>query len=224
MYKRNIFRSLKVSILLIMALLVPITSVFASGGDQLVTYEVTLENLTDGQIFSPPIFITHQRGYKLFHLGRFASEELRLIAEEGNNGPAAEDANASLWVFDVEALSTPLLPGESLTITIQVPRKSRISLAGMLVQTNDGFVGANSLRLPWKGSWNYNLRVYDAGTEKNNELAAYVPGPPFGGTMRDPSNQSIRPHKGIQGIGDIDPEIYDWDEPAAKLTVTVIDY
>jgi hypothetical protein len=156
-------------------------------------------------------------------LGRFASEELRLIAEEGNNGPAAEDANASLWVFDVEALSTPLLPGESLTITIQVPRKSRISLAGMLVQTNDGFVGANSLRLPWKGSWNYNLRVYDAGTEKNNELAAYVPGPPFGGTMRDPSNQSIRPHKGIQGIGDIDPEIYDWDEPAAKLTVTVID-
>ena len=34
MYKRNMFRSLKVSIVLIMALLVPMTSVFASGGGQ----------------------------------------------------------------------------------------------------------------------------------------------------------------------------------------------
>lgn len=39
-----------------------------------------------------------------------------------------------------------------------------------------------------------------------------------------PPNQRIRLHKGIRGIGDIDPGIYDWDEPAAKLTVTVIDY
>ena len=48
-------------------LLIPMTTVFASLGDNIVTYEITLENLTDGQIFSPPIFITHQQRYKLFN-------------------------------------------------------------------------------------------------------------------------------------------------------------
>ena len=223
MYKPILFRSLKLSILMVIVMLIPMTSVFASGGDHFVTYEVTLENLTDGQIFSPPIFITHKRGYKLFHLFGRASEELRLIAEDGNNGPAAENANASRKVFDVEALSAPLLPGESLTITIQAHRSSKLSLASMLVQTNDGFVGANSLRLPREGTGNFYLRAYDAGTEKNNELAEYVPGPPFGGTLRDPSNRRIRQHQGILGIGDIDPGIYDWDGPTAKLTITPLD-
>ena len=82
MYKQNLFRSLKVSILLIIVLLIPMTSVFASGGNHFVTYEVTLENLTDGQIFSPPIFITHKGEYQLFQVHRRASEELRLIAED----------------------------------------------------------------------------------------------------------------------------------------------
>ena len=93
----------------------------------------------------------------------------------------------------------------------------------MLVQTNDGFVGADSLRLPKKESWSVYLRTYDAGTEKNNELAEYVPGPPFGGSLRDPSHQRIHLHRGILGIGDVDPEIYGWDEPSAKLTITQLD-
>jgi len=36
-------------------------------------------------------------------------------------------------------------------------------------------------------------------------------------------NQRICLYKRIERIGDIDPKIYDWDEPAAKSTVTVID-
>ena len=71
-----------------------------------------------------------------------------MIAEDGNNGPASESANASSKVFDVEALTSPLLPGESVTIMIQARRSSKLSLASMLVQTNDGFVGASGVRLP----------------------------------------------------------------------------
>ena len=223
MYKPKLFRSLKVSILILIVLLIPMTSAFASDKDQFITYEITLENLTIGQIFSPPIFITHKPGYQFFHLRGQASEELRLIAENGNNDPAAEVANASRKVVDVEALSVPLLPGESLTITIQARRGARLSLASMLVQTNDGFVGASGLRLPKEGTENFYLRTYDAGTEKNNELAEYVPGPPFGGTLRDPSNQRIHLHRGILGIGDVDPEIYDWHGSTAKLTVTPLE-
>jgi hypothetical protein len=32
----------------------------------------------------------------------------------------------------------------------------------------------------------YNLNAYEAGTEANNELAEYVPGPPFGSQMCAP--------------------------------------
>ncbi len=223
MYKLKLFRSLKLSILLLIVVLIPMTSVFAAGENHYVTYEVTLENLTDGQIFSPPIFITHKGKYKLFHLRGRASDDLRLIAETGNTGPAAESANASRKVLDVEALSVPLLPGELLTITIQGRRGARLSLASMLVQTNDGFVGASGLRLPKEGVKSFHLRTYDAGTERNNELAEYVPGPPFGGTLRDPSNQRIHLHRGILGIGDIDPQIFGWEGPTAKLTITPLE-
>ena len=64
---------------MMIVLLIPMTTVFASLGDNIVTYEITLENLTDGQIFSPPIFITHQQRYTLFQPFRRASKELRSI-------------------------------------------------------------------------------------------------------------------------------------------------
>ena len=42
------------------------------------------------------------------------------------------------------------------------------------------------------------VNAYDAGTEMNNERAAFIPGPPFGRMgVRDPDAQLIAPHKGI---------------------------
>ena len=42
-------------------------------------------------------------------------------------------------------------------------------------------------------------------------------GHPFEGI---PEHRRIRFHRGIQGIGDLDPSVYEWDEPVAKLTIT----
>ena len=212
------------SMLLIIALLLPATTALAHDNQAgWATYEITLENLTPAQIFSPPIFIAHDDSFRLFRVNGFASEELRAIAEDGNNGPAAALANASHDVFDVEALSAPLLPGASVTAEVIAPEGARLSLAAMLVQTNDGFAGASRLKLPRNGTRTFDLNTYDAGTEQNNELAAYVPGPPFGGTLRAPTRERIRQHPGILGVGDIDPAVYNWTDPSARLTITRVD-
>ena len=57
-----------------------------------VEFKVTLTNLTTGvptqggQIFSPPIFVTHGHGFSIGASGEAASAELTTLAETGNNG------------------------------------------------------------------------------------------------------------------------------------------
>lgn len=52
----------------------------------------------------------------------------------------------------------------------------------------------------------------------------HIPGPccnnPF---VRDPEGALIRPHEGITGAGDLDPALYDWPEPAARITIQRVD-
>ena len=50
-------------------------------------YEVTITNLTRGQVFSPPIVIAHDSKFSLFTLGDPASDELAALAEGGAKGP-----------------------------------------------------------------------------------------------------------------------------------------
>jgi hypothetical protein len=211
------------SVLLLITVALSASAAYADDDRRLVTYRVTLDNLTSAQIFSPPIFVAHRGGYRLFRVGRFASDELRLIAEDGNNGPAAAQAQLLDRVFAVQALSAPLLPGAAVTVDVVAPKNARLSLAAMLVQTNDGFVGADRLKLPDEDAQMFYLNSYDAGTEANNERAAYVPGPPFGGTLRAPTHQRIHQHPGILGVGDVDPAVYNWSDPAARLTITVVE-
>ena len=77
----------------------------------------------------------------------------------------------------------PILPGKTVTATVTVQGKARyLSLASMMVNTNDGFIGANSVEL-------YNRRMtlvgYDAGSEANTEDCAFIPGPACGNHLHD---------------------------------------
>ncbi len=205
-------------------LLLPMSAAQASGGQRELTYQVTLKNLTGTQIFSPPLFVTANGGYRLFRVGSYASEELRMLAENGNNAPAAAQAMASRKVQDVVALGAPVMPGESVTVTVAARRSDRLSLGAMLVSTNDGFAGADRLRLP-QGDRTVKryLWAYDAGTELNNELGAYIPGPPVGGMLRAPEHQRIMRHPGILGVGDLSVADFGWHGPAALVTVRMVD-
>lgn len=75
-----------------------------------------------------------------------------------------------------------ILPGKSASITIDGGgREKLLSLIGMLGQTNDSFYALRGIALP-KGNATdtYYSVAYDAGTEVNNELCAFIPGAPCG--------------------------------------------
>jgi hypothetical protein len=63
--------------------------------------------------------------------------------------------------------------------------------------------------------------AYDAGSERNNEQMAFIPGPccnhPF---VRDPEGALIRMHEGITGRGDLSPATYGWSGPVARIQVS----
>jgi hypothetical protein len=197
------------------------------GGE--VMYEIELENLTpatgegSSQPFSPPVLVIHKSYFSLFKIGHNASDELRQIAEDAVNMPMIELLKNTRAVKEVVEGSGVILPGMSYKfdpITTS-GRNVKLSLVGMLVNTNDGFVGASRLNLPRRGKKVYYLKAYDSGTEQNTELKAHIPGPCCGSPLvRVPTHEKVRIHRGILGIGDLEPQIYDWNKIVAKLTIT----
>ena len=199
-------------------------------------FDVMLTNLTvgvptqSGQIFSPPIFVTHGHGFSIGASGEAASAELTALAETGNNMPLAELAMGSDAVGSVVAFPAPpdgvVLPGASVSTMVTASSgMGYLSLATMLVQTNDGIVLGNSLPLFDEDgnprSFTMDLISYDAGTEDNNELATHVPGPPFEGGERAPTEDVIAAHPGIAGTADVGAA-FGWTEPTASVTVVPV--
>ena len=193
------------------------------------TFTIKLENLTvgtpteSGQIFSPALFITHSSGVKFVEAGTAASEELRAIAEMGDNAPLAALAMGTEGVKAVQSADSVLLPGASTSVMIDGGMDGwLLSFATMLVQTNDGLVAGNSLSLFDEAgaprTFTMDIMAYDAGTEENNELATHVPGPPFGGSEQAAEGGVIMAHPGITGSADVGME-FGWTEPVARLTV-----
>ncbi len=210
-------------VLLVLAMVaVPAALIGAPGvgaaDEHLATYRVTLTN-NSPQTFSPPVFVAHPPEVQLFQEGSGASDALRQLAENGDPVPLAELAQ-NAGAYAVVTAEGGVNPGESVTMEITTPKlNSRISVAAMLVQTNDAFTGINSTWVPGiLTGYSMHLYAYDAGTEVNNEMADYVPG--LGGTMRDPENNVVRHHTGIQGVGDINPDELGWTGPVAKLSIT----
>ncbi len=208
------------ALVVILALALPASGVLAAGNGPMdaATYSVTLENLTHGQPFSPPVFVTHVPGYSLWREGAFASDGIRLIAEMGDNSVAAADAQSSPLTFDVERGSGLTFPGGSITVEVQGYPRMRLSLAAMLGITNDGFTGVSAFVLPESGSVTFDVPAYDAGTEQNNEAKPYLAA--FGGLLRAPTHEPIHPHAGILGIGDLDPAMCGWTDPVGRVTIT----
>ncbi|MCP5149752.1 MAG: spondin domain-containing protein [Ectothiorhodospiraceae bacterium] len=187
------------------------------------TYEVTVTNITKAQTFTPLLVVTHHRGVQLFELGAPASEALVALAEGGDTGPLADAARAMRGVHDVATADGPLGPGQSVTIAVRTRgHHDRVSLAGMLVPTNDAFVAIDGVQGP-RGRETVAVRAvaYDAGSETNDELCASIPGggPCGGGMLSDDGEGFVHVHAGIHGVGDLDDAIYDWRNPVAAITI-----
>lgn len=201
-------------------------------------YRVTFYNLTSGQPFTPPAVALHRGYIEFFKLGRPASLGVREIAENGNLDPFLADLNDRRRVTNVVVAAgspPPLLAGQSRSIEIEAGRGARfLSFVSMLICTNDGFTGVNSLRLPrWVGDTTVAYgRGYDAGSEINTEdFADIVPPCPAltGVPSSDPGtgvsnpalaeNSVVKPHPNILGIADLVPSIHAWREPVVYVVV-----
>lgn len=187
-------------------------------------YEVTITNLTRGQIFSPILVASHRGGVELFKLGDPASDELAALAEGGDIGPLTKSLMNNRRVREVADSGGPLVPGESVTVKVSARGGAKyISLASMLVITNDAFVALNGVRAPMNSlTSTYFAPAYDAGSELNDELCANIPGPGCGGEGGSPNEDGegyVHTHAGIHGIGDLAPADYDWRNPVAAIHV-----
>lgn len=188
---------------------------------------VTITNITANQIFSPPLVVSHDKRTALFTLGEPASEELAMLAEDGMTGPLADLLDGATGILDVAAAEGMVFPGESVTVEVDLtPRQSLISLAGMLVSSNDAFLAIDSVGVQVRGNRPFRLvttaRAYDAGSEANTESCEHIPGPPCGNPgVRVPEGSEgfVYVHSGIHGFADLDAATYDWQNPVALVTI-----
>lgn len=205
------------------------------------TYKITITNLTAGQPLTPPILVTHTKETGIFTVGEAASEGIQQIAENGNGAVLLQALGEDTQVHEVVTGSAPLVPANnpgstgfesSETFTITAHGRARyLSYASMLICTNDGFTGLDSIRLPRHKITVYTAG-YDARTEANTEDFADIVPPCQGligvssddaGTgMSDPllaEDGIVIPHAGINGGVDLLPAVHDWSDPVTKIEI-----
>ena len=185
--------------------------------------EVKITNLSAKVVLTPPIVAASRGRVTVYQLTEPASFALEMLAEGGNTDELAmmfEDHNASF----VQA-TDPILPGQTLTLYLNGKRNSRISLASMILPTNDGFVAMNSKRIWHYGTTTY-LPAYDAGTEMNDEDCGNIPGPLScgGGEGYNASSGEgfVYPHPGTHGENGIPVEEFSWADPVARVTMRIV--
>jgi hypothetical protein len=190
------------------------------------SYHVTITNLTNSIIFTPILVASQRRAVSIYELGSPASEDLAAVAESGDIGPLTSTLNADRRVVDVQNSVGPLLPGKSVTVVVSAAHGARrISIAAMMLPTNDGFIALDSVKVPRHGSATFFSPGFDAGSEPNDESCKNIPGPTCGGMGLSPGDNDgdegyVHIHRGMHGIGDLVADVYDWRNPVAKITVT----
>ena len=222
--------SLVVMAVALMGLMAAGQTVFGDDDDDRgAHYAVTVTNITRGQTFTPILVATHKAGVRLFELGQPASAELATLAEEGMTAPLEALLSGMPGVKDVQSSGALLPPGESVTIMVRTQGTfDRVSLASMLIPTNDGFFALNGVEGP-RGRAVMTLisPAYDAGSERNDERCMSIPGPffaecggPGGGVMAVGGEEGyVHIHAGIHGIGDLVAADRDWRNPVARITI-----
>jgi Spondin_N len=196
------------------------------------TYEVTVTNVTYNQRFTPLLLATHKPDIRVFTLGAPALPQLATLAEDGNVAPLRALLDASPLVHATAAGNGLLDPGQSVSFRIQGnPWRDRLSLAAMLIPTNDAFVALNAVQLPYPGwaAQAYTAIAYDAGSELNDELCSSIPGPFFpecggsgGGARVGGGEGFVHVHRGMHGGGDFKPSARDWRNPVAQVRVRLV--
>jgi hypothetical protein len=176
------------------------------------------------QIISPPVVASHSAKVRVFVPGSAASTELSMLAEDGDPSGLATLLGGSDEVLDMKVADGPLLPGATMVFELESQgRFNRVSAVGMLVTTNDGFFGLDNYLVSRNGlNQRMSVPAWDAGTEFNNELCGFIPGPPCGSPfVRDTNGAEgfIHTHPGLHGGGDLSPADWNWQNPVVDIRI-----
>ena len=189
-------------------------------------YKVTITNLTKGISFTPLLAASHNRHASFFTVGEPASEMVSRIAEGGDISMLKTALDDSNNVFSTANSQGLLTPGASVELTLESHRKfKKLSIAAMLLPTNDTMVALLGKDLPKKGKKVYFLRAYDGGTETNDEYCNNIPGPHCGGVPFSPEDAGegyVYPSPAIHGEADLSRQMYNWDGAVAKVVIEVV--
>lgn len=221
-------------------------AVLLAGQAHAADLDIEITNLTHGVYFTPILVSAHSSSTHLFQAGQSAGSSLQIMAECGD----ISSLSTNLDVVSADKLENPasgvLAPGASAMGTLMtVSGNTHLSLVAMLLPTNDGFMGFDGVEIPTlAGTYTYYLNAYDAGTEANNELldtsgcAAGMAGIPAApgmdegmngtGVTSSESNTMVHIHRGTLGdadasggVSDLGSNIHRWQNPVAKLVLTV---
>lgn len=202
----------------------------------MASFDVTVENLTNAQPLSPVAVVAHQSGYSVFAVGDPATVGLEELAEGGDNTRILADADADTNVVTTVSGGAPIGPAGVEIITVNVLETDlpalQISVASMVVNTNDAFSAINAVPLDGVAvgeSWSAMTIAYDAGTEADSEAAADIPGPAGGGegfnATRSDSADRVAMHSGVisQDDGFAASDLsgqHRFDNPVMRVSIT----
>ena len=196
------------------------------------TLSIGIKNLTNGQVFSRPIYavgpclpeyspLKSDDTNSIFAIGRTASVSLEMMAEGGVTTSITNWLRNKGWnvVIGPETISrhnhyqeahvpVPLIsPTQKLCVTVILK----------LLQTNDAFIAFQNVEVAGTTTTTKILypEVFDAGTEKNDELCVSIPSggwSPCGSIIgqgfnpyRWPGERYVTLHTGIAGFGNLKP-------------------
>ena len=218
-----------------------------SGASNAATWDISITNLTHGNHFTPLFLRTHDSNTNLFQPGQTASADVELMAECGDTSLLVTSAGSGNFVNN--PASGLLAPGANTSTTINTAAtgETHLSVVAMILPTNDAFIGLGSQLIPTAaGTYTYYLNGYDSGTEANDEIlnagvscdstTSGMPGAPGGdadtaasGVATSDTNTNIHVHRGVlgdatangSGASDLVNSIHRWQNPVAKVVVTV---
>ena len=193
-----------------------------------MSYRVTVTNLTNGQPLSPVGVVVHNGQFDGWTLGQPASAALETLAEGGDASAFITGDNVLSGAVGSDAVG----PGGSGAIEVTINESSDVwlTVATMLVNTNDAFTGVDGWdlsNLAVGESLSRSTRVYDSGTEGNSEAVGTIPGPVDGGeganTDRDDVD-FVAMHPGVVSQDDglsssILTEAHRFDSVVARIRV-----
>ncbi len=205
----------------------------------MASFSVTISNLTNAQPLSPVAVIAHQDGYSFFSIGSPATVGLEEMAEGGDNSALLAEADADAMVTVTASGAMPIGPGASEVVTVDLLESelpgTRISVATMLVNTNDAFSGLDAVLVDSMAVGEilrFRSIAYDAGTEADSEQATVIPGPAGGGegfnAARDDQADQVAMHSGVvsrdDGFATSDlTEQHRFDNPVVQILIVRTD-